>query len=179
MKKITKKIAAAALAGAISTTGALAADNDFRNGIDFSIGQSSFNDETGIAVGMDAKFEYRMLDTSNGDVYIGLGLGATFFDPGTVEDMTSDIGVAADFYPTIAYTFENVDLTVTALAGYTIGQIGEATYDGMTYGAGLSYKISDKYSIGVSHKITDADVTDFSDETVDFSRTMASLFVKF
>jgi len=180
MRNLKTKMVAAALAGVISATGANAVDNsDFRSGIDFSVGQLSFDGGTGVAVGMDTKGEYRVLDTSNGDVYIGLGLGVTFFDPGTVENMSSDIGVAADFYPTIAYTFENFDLTVTALAGYTIGQVGETSYDGMTYGAGLSYKINEKYSIGVSHKVSSVDLTDFSDETVDFTRTMASLSVKF
>lgn len=166
--------------GLMASASLMAADHgDYRTSMMLSGGQVSMEDVSGMNFGLDMTFEGRIIESSFGDVYVGAGIGASAFDPETVEDMTSDIGVVVDLYPTISYDIGDTGLSVSAMGGYSIGQIGEATFDGVTYGAGVEYRITDRYSVGVNYRVIAADFTDFSDETVDIERTTASLKITF
>lgn len=174
MKKI---LMAAGLSAALLTTASIAdegvapAKADWKTSAVLSLGQAEAASENGVNLGLDYKFEKNVYN----DIYVGVGIGGSFFSLDSIQGLEDDLGIAIDLYPTVSYEIPDTKVSVNALAGYSFGQYGSAEFDGVTYGVGADYAISDKYAVGVSYKTTDADIEGLT-EDVDLDRT--SLYIR-
>jgi len=81
---------------------------------------------------------------------IGASLGTNYFTLDKTSSLNDDAGISADIDILLGYDYKKA--TFFAGGGYTIGQIGSATFDGTNYQVGTEYSFSTHYGVGIKYK---------------------------
>lgn len=197
MKKLNKLVASSLLGLSLFASSAIAGGyyasedpglrvGDYKKSVDLSLGQVSYDLkglENSFTGGLNVKAERLMYSHYNfGNIYLGAGIGIELFELKSSVDGASgsETGIMADFYPTVSYDIPDYNMSFNALLGYSIGDVNNVSFSGLTWGIGAEYKLSDNWSIGASHKITDAGFdTDIGNLDLEIARTSVYFSRKF
>ena len=106
---------------------------------------------------------------------IGASLGLNYFTIDKTSSLSDDAGLSTDMDLLLGYDYKQA--TIFAGGGYTVGQVGSATFDGTNYQVGAEYSFTKNYGIGVKYKHNRIDFTDFSSDKTDLDIT--SIYFKY
>lgn len=164
MKKVLLSLASCL----VLSTGAFA--TDMRGSLDLGLGNTALENSNGLTAFMNISGEKNILTK---DLYIGAGISVDGFDS-KLKEKDELGGVITDIYGKISYDIIK-EVTLSALCGYSVGEVGNLYFDGTTYGAEAKYSINKTYSVGVNYKYSDLTTTnDF-----DFKAERIGAFVSF
>ncbi|MEA2018462.1 MAG: hypothetical protein U9N59_08435, partial [Campylobacterota bacterium] len=88
-------------------------------------------------VGLEVSIYKKIAD----NLYLGIGGESQFFNNGR----------AVDLYPSISYDI-TPNLSANATVGYTLGEINDISYTGVSSSIGLNYAFNKKYGVGIRYK---------------------------
>lgn len=156
------------------------ADDTVKKNIDINLGYLNFqqdnaNEHDGGLLGFDVSFQKEVLIN---DLYLGGGVATEWFVTSDIEDKNSEYewGILGDMYATIGYDITS-NLSITGIGGYTFGMYGNNTLDGILYGVGVDYKLTDSFGLGLKYKANKFD--DIVGTNVDSDRYLLSLSFKY
>jgi len=106
---------------------------------------------------------------------VGGSLGMNYFSIDSTNNLDNDAGLSMDLDLLLGYDYKKTTLYVGG--GYTLGEVGSATFDGTNYQVGAEYSFTKNYGIGVKYKHNRIDFTDFSSDKTDLDIT--SIYFKY
>jgi len=107
---------------------------------------------------------------------LGLGgeLGIGYFTVDKIRTINDDAGIVCNLDLLLGYTYNQA--TIYGGGGYSVGQVGSASFDGSNYMLGTEYSFNKRYGLGIKYKHHDIDFVGFN---TDNELEIGTLYLKY